>query len=272
MKISCCIPCDAWISEKRNKDPLTAYTRLMKGYQMIRSLGYDIAEATVGMVMALSLEEVNALQAAHRAGMFNIGACNCFIPGEYSIISDTKTTEKLYAYVENAICRMADLGVSYVVFGSGRARAIPENYDRSSAEAQIDAFLRWVDICCEKYGMTCVIEPLNKLETNWCNTVAEGAAIVRRLNLKNIGLLADGYHMACEAEPYTVITENCDILQHCHIASSDRTIPGRTAYESGFLAALKKIDYERIVTVECGFGDFHCEAKIAAEYLRKQLA
>ena len=272
MKISYCIPCDAWISEDGNMTPITAYTRLMEGYRMIRNLGYDTAEATVGMVMALSSEEVDALQAAHRDGTFYIGACNCFIPSDYSIISDTKTTEKLYAYVENAICRMAVLGVNFVVFGSGRARAIPENCDRTTAEARIDAFLRWVDTCCEKYGMICVIEPLNKLETNWCNTVAEGAAIVRRLKLRNIGLLADGYHMACEAEPYTVITENRDILQHCHIASSDRTIPGRTAYEAGFLTALKKVSYEGIITVECGFGDFHSEAQTAAEYLRMQLA
>ena len=119
--------------------------------------------------------------------------------------------------------------------------------------------------------MICVIEPLNKLETNWCNTVAEGAAVVRRLNLKNVRLLADGYHMSREDEPYSVLTDNRDILLHCHIASSDRRIPGGTDYEKGFLDTLKAMDYDGIVTVECGFTDFREEAGTAAEWLRARL-
>jgi uncharacterized protein (TIGR00255 family) len=68
------------------------------------------------------------------------------------------------------------------------------------------------------------------------------------------------------------LAENRDILLHCHIASSDRKIPGTTEYEGGFLDTLKKIGYDGIVTVECGFGDFREEAKIAAEWLRAKLA
>ncbi len=272
MKISCCIPGGSFMPQGEKEVPMSAYERLMEGCRVMRELGYDAAEATVGLIMALSEDETASLQAAYKAGEFSLDACNSFIPGHLPIITDETGTAALYDYVDAAIARMSSIGVRYVVFGSGRVRTIPEHADRAAAEAQIDAFIRQVDACCEKYGMTCVIEPLNKKETNWCNTVAEGAAVVRRLKLKNVLLLADGYHMACEGEPYANLTDNADILLHCHIASSDRKIPGGTEYEGGFLDTLKEIGYEGIVTVECGFGDFREEARVAAEWLRSKLA
>lgn len=271
MKISCCIPGGSFMPQGENEVPMSSYERLTEGCRVMRELGYDAAEATVGLIMALSGEEVAKLQTAYRAGEFSLDACNSFIPGHLPIITDEAGTAALYDYVDAAIARMASLGIRYVVFGSGAVRRIPEGYDRTAAEAQIDAFIRQVDACCEKYGMICVIEPLNKLETNWCNTVAEGAAVVRRLNLKNVRLLADGYHMSREDEPYSNLTDNRDILLHCHIASTDRRIPGGTDYEKGFLDTLKAMDYDGIVTVECGFTDFREEAGTAAEWLRARL-
>ena len=272
MKISCCIPGGSFMPQGEKEVPMSAYERLTEGCRVMRALGYDAAEATVGLIMALSDDEVTALQEAHHAGEFSLDACNSFIPGHLPIITDEEGTQALYDFVDKAICRMASLGIRYVVFGSGFVRRIPDDCDRAAAEAQIDAFIRQVDACCETYGMMCVIEPLNKAETNWCNTVAEGAAVVRRLNLKNVRLLADGYHMSREGEPYEVLVENRDILTHCHVASSDRKIPGTTEYEGGFIDTLKKIGYDGIVTVECGFGDFREEARLAADYLRTRLA
>ena len=272
MKISCCIPGGSFMPQGEKEIPMSAYDRLTEGCRVMRELGYDAAEATVGLIMALSEEETAALIEAHKNGTFSLDACNSFIPGHLPIISDEAGTKALYDYVDAAISRMSALGIRYVVFGSGRVRSIPEDCDRAAAEAQIDDFIRWVDACCGKYGMTCVIEPLNKKETNWCNTVAEGAAVVRRLNLANVRLLADGYHMACEGEPYSNLTDNRDILLHCHVASSDRKIPGTTDYEGGFLDTLSSMGYEGIVTVECGFTDFRAEAERAAVYLRNRLA
>ncbi len=272
MKISCCIPGGSFMPQGENEVPMSSYERLTEGCRVMRQLGYDAAEATVGLIMALTEDEVAKLQDAYRAGEFSLDACNSFIPGHLPIITDEAGTKALYKYVDAAIARMSSIGVRYVVFGSGRVRTIPEDADRAACETQIDAFIRQVDACCEKYGMICVIEPLNKLETNWCNTVAEGAAVVRRLNLKNVKLLADGYHMSREGEPYTNLTDNADILLHCHIASTDRKIPGGTDYEGGFLDTLKAIGYDGIVTVECGFSDFRAEAEIAAGWLRAKLA
>ena len=272
MKISCCIPGGSFMPQGEKEVPMSSYDRLTEGCRTVRELGYDTAEATVGLIMALSEDELAALQAAHKAGEFSLDACNSFIPGHLPIVTDEAGTKALYDFVDTAVARMSSLGVRYVVFGSGAVRRIPDGVDRAAAEAMIDAFIRHVDEACAAHNMTCVIEPLNRDETNWCCTVADGASVVRRLNLEHVRLLADGYHMSKEGEPYAVLTQNRDILLHCHIASSDRKIPGGTDYEGGFLDTLKSIGYDGIVTVECGFGDFREEARTAAGWLRAKLA
>ncbi len=271
IKTSCCIPGGSFMPQGENEIPLSPLNRLTEGRHVVLAQGYDCAEASVGMITALSEEDMAYLQAEHAAGRFDICSCNSFIPEQYPIITDAEGTKKLYDYAERAIARMASLGIRYVVFGSGRVRTIPETVDRAAGEAQIDAFIRHCDAMCGIYGMTLVIEPLNRKESNWCNTVAQGAAVVRRLQLEHVRLLADGYHMAQENEPMSVLIDNADILCHCHIASSDRRIPGKTTYEGAFLETLRAIGYDGVVSVECGFTDFSMEAKEAAAYLNAQL-
>ncbi len=271
MKIGCCIPGGSFMPQGENEIPLSPLTRLTEGSRVVRACGYDCAEASVGMITALSEEELAFLRAEYEAGRFAICSCNSFIPGQFPIVTDEAGTKALYDYAEHAIARMASLGIPYVVFGSGRVRTIPEDIDRAQGEAQIEAFIAHCDKMCGKYGMTLVIEPLNTKETNWCITVAEGAALVRRLQLQNVKLLADGYHMSQANEPMSVITDNADIIRHCHIASTDRKIPGSTAYENDMIDALKAIDYDGVVSVECGFTDFMTEAAEAARYLRDRI-
>ncbi len=272
IKISCCLPGGSFMPQGEKEIPLSPMERLTKGCSVVASCGYDCAEATVGMITSLSEEDYGALLAEYKAGRFRLDACNSFIPPTYPIVTDDAGTAALYAYAEGAIRRMAALGVKYVVFGSGAARRIPEDGDTAAAVAQVEAFVKKCDKWCGTYGMTLVIEPLNAKETNWINTVADGAALVRRLGSEHVKLLADAYHMSQANEPMSVLAENKDILVHCHVASSCRHIPGTTTYEGDFIDTLKEIGYDGIVTVECSFSDFASEAKTAADYLRARLA
>ena len=88
MKISCCIPGGSFMPQGEKEVPMSSYDRLTEGCRVMRELGYDAAEATVGLIMALSEDEVTALQNAYKAGEFSLDACNSFIPGHLPIITD----------------------------------------------------------------------------------------------------------------------------------------------------------------------------------------
>ncbi len=72
-----------------------------------------------------------------------------------------------------------------------------------------------------------VIEPLNRYETNFLNTVEETVAFIDSLGCENVGILADTFHMNIE-EPNIpqAIAQAGALLWHFHIADSNRWAPG----------------------------------------------
>ncbi len=273
--VNCCIPGGNFIPTWDKNRFMTTYECLTLGYPYLRSLGFDGVETAVARIMALDEADMARLQKEVQEGRFVLHACNGFIPAELPIVTDDAGKKTVYAYAETAIRRLSALQVPYVVFGSGTARRIPENVPYERGVSDIHDFLVHCNTVCADCGVTVVIEPLNQKETNWCYTVSEGAKLVRTWNLPHIRLLADGFHMACEGETTSVLTENRDILLHTHLANyPERSYPGNGdgIWETAFLKTLSAIHYQGAVTVECGFSNFAEEAPRAAAFMHDILA
>ena len=73
-----------------------------------------------------------------------------------------------------------EIGIKILVLGSSGSRSIPEGFDRAEAEEQFTGFLKKIAPAAEKYGVIVAIEPLQTQETNFINTVKEGAEIARK--------------------------------------------------------------------------------------------
>ena len=99
----------------------------------------------------------------------------------------------------------------------------------------------------------------------------EALAMAKRVNRKNIRVLADLYHIWQEVEPFTNIVEAGDWLAHVHIAEPvKRKYPGNDDFDfSDFFTALKAAGYDGRVSCECGFDDFERDVKVALNTLRK---
>jgi sugar phosphate isomerase/epimerase len=106
------------------------------------------------------------------------------------------------------------------------------------------------------HGVTVVLEPLNKGETNFFNSVAEGIGLVDAIAHPNIQLLADIYHMLREDEGPESILKAGARLRHCHIAEKEsRTSPGTKGDDfRPYFKALKAIGYQGGVSVEGKWG------------------
>ncbi|MFQ9802211.1 MAG: sugar phosphate isomerase/epimerase family protein [Clostridia bacterium] len=175
-----------------------------KAHQIIAEAGYSYSEICAGLLCELSEEEVARLAQAHGAGKLPLEVCNSFIPGDLPILEPGKQ-EALRRYTETVIARASRLGIDTIVFGSGKARRIPEGMSREEGIAGIHNFLRMCNAFGEQYDVTIAIEPLNRRECNVLNTVAEGAEMVHALQLSKVRLLADAFHMYCEAEDFSVL-------------------------------------------------------------------
>ena len=96
------------------------------------------------------------------------------------------------------------------------------------------------------------IEPLNRYETDFINTVDEGLHLCSLINHSNVGLLLDVYHMNIEEKNIcSSIKRAKNKLFHFHVAENDRGIPGSGTLDfDSIFETLKEINYSENVTLE----------------------
>lgn len=130
-----------------------------------------------------------------------------------------------------------------VFSGSGptaeeKARAVEVH--RQAAEAASDA------------GLTLALEPLNRFECYFLNTMADTKAYVEQVGHPNFGALYDTFHANIEeTDPVGVIALTADVIRHVHISENDRGVPGKghVPWRATF-AALRAAGYDGWLTIE----------------------
>lgn len=200
-------------------------------------------------------------------------AANCFLPAQLKCVGEGVDLPRLKGYADAAFRRARAAGIDTIVFGSGGARQLPEGFDRARAADQFVTLLRELGPIAERHGVTVVVEPLNRGECNFINTVAEGAEVVRRVGHPRVRLLADLYHMLRNGEAPESLAPAAPLLAHVHIAEREtRSAPGVKGDDfRPFLRELKRGGYDHRISFECGWGDLARELPVAVEAVRRQL-
>jgi len=118
-------------------------------------------------------------------------------------------------------------------------------------------------------GVEIGIEPLNRFETYFLNTAADGAKFCDEVGHPSIGLLFDTFHANIEEKTVgDALRSAAPHLKHLHTCENDRGTPGsgHVAW-SEFFATLKSIGYDRWMTIE-SFGFALGELSAAAAIWR----
>lgn len=118
-----------------------------------------------------------------------------------------------------------------------------------------------------------LLEPLNRNETWYVRTLADGAAICRDVNHPAFCLMGDFYHMGIEeTSDKGAFLSGAPWLDHIHLASRTRKLPGQDerSYIDGF-EGLKMIGYRGFCSFECGVnGEREVEIPKSVKFLRDQ--
>ncbi|MEJ2007713.1 MAG: sugar phosphate isomerase/epimerase, partial [Acidobacteriota bacterium] len=104
----------------------------------------------------------------------------------------------------------------------------------------------------QELGVTLCIEPLNRFETHFLNTLADAAELVHFVGEPNVQIHFDTFHANIEEHhPADSILAVASDLGHVHISENDRGIPGTGHVDwHGTLTALKRIGYDGWMTIE----------------------
>jgi D-psicose/D-tagatose/L-ribulose 3-epimerase len=248
------------------------YCGALKDIDLVKAAGFDYLEVRTSEVAALSdADFAQALARLHQANLPALSA-NLFIPASIKVTGPAIDKERQMEYVRHALDRVSRMGVTLVVFGSGGARAVPDGFSHDEAFAQLVDFGKRIAPEARARHITIAIEPLRHQETNIVNNSLEGLAWVNAVHDPNIQLMIDFYHFAVEKEDPSDILKVKDHLRHLHVANPNgRVIPAQwNEYDyAPFFAELRRIHYDRLISVEASTRDLRSEGPPSIALLRQ---
>jgi sugar phosphate isomerase/epimerase len=224
----------------------------------LKDLGYDAVE--------VAMRDPNDPEAKNVVTDFErIGLTAAMIGSAPSEFHDAGA-QRLRSLIDMSV-RLGAMGVNIGRFRG--TRSVGDLWEVSTGWMH-DAMKAGGDYAAER-GVKIYLEPYNRYETNFVNTVGQGAEYVREMNHPGIALMIDTCWMNSEdASLSGAVLSGGDLIEYVQIADSNRCYPGAGHIPFGdVIRALRHISYKGYLTVQI---DQKPEFKMAAEksinYLR----
>ena len=248
------------------------YCSGVKNVAAAKAAGFDYIELNTTEIAALTEADFERVVAEIKAAGLPVPVTNVFLPGTLKVTGPDVDPAAQMAYVTRAFDRLQRLGAQIVVFGSGGSRRVPDGFDKAAAWTQLVDFGKRIAPEARKRGITVAVEPLRSQESNIINTAGEGLRLVKDINDPVFQLMIDFYHLASEKEDPAIVIEARDSIRHLHMANPQgRVFP--LAWEefdyAPFFANLRKIGYDKRISVEASTKDLPGDAPRSIALLRK---
>jgi D-psicose/D-tagatose/L-ribulose 3-epimerase len=223
--------------------------------EKLRDMGFDGVEFPVETMSARDIELFAA--DCERLGMGRT-AVAVFNPNLYDPISPDASLRKaavnaLAEWSAKAKALNADLLSGPFFQGLGRLSGAPptdEEWNRA-----LDTLREGCQKAADN-GMRIALEPLNRFEMYFANTVAEAKRFVVELGLPPVGVLGDTMHANIEElDVAAAYLETMPHLFHVHVSESNRGTPGSGhGVPPALLKGLKDAGYDGWLTIEAFSG------------------
>ena len=258
----------------QNRPVQVGYCTPLRNLEAAKAAGFDYVELSTTEISGLSDAEFEQAAARIRQVGLPVPAMNLFLPATLKVTGPDIDRAQQMAYVRKAFGRLARLGTTIVVFGSGGARLVPDGFPKDQAFHQIVEFGRRIAPEARARGITIAVEPQRHEETNIINSAAEGLALVNAIGDPNFQLMIDFYHFAVEKDDPAIVVRARDHIRHLHMANPEGRVFPRTWDEydyAPFFAALRSVGYDARISVEASTQDLPGDAARAITLLRRAL-
>lgn len=258
-------------SKNATENAFAVFRGIRESAPAIHSLGYDGMELALKNPDEIKRSELGRILKDNSLCVSAISTGQVFAARSLMFTDeDREKREALYRDFTGFIDLASDFGGLVNV---GRVRGTIGNRRREEAENLfLDGMNRVLDYA-EKRGVTIILEPVNRYEIDYINTVDEGSRLVRKVGRSNFRLMPDVFHMNIEdAHMGEALRRASDTVEYIHLADSDRhgCGEGHLDFDEVF-AALKDIGFDSWCTVEClPLPDAYTAAKKSVEFLRER--
>ena len=100
-------------------------------------LGFDYVELSLSHIMNQTEYEYRDFRKTLETSRVGCEACHNFFPGSIRLTGEEADLERALEYAGRAIRRASKLGVEVIVFGSAKAKNVPEGFSPTRAWQQI---------------------------------------------------------------------------------------------------------------------------------------
>jgi len=242
-----------------------------KSIKKVADLGFDGAELAVRNPKDLKVENVIKIIKENNLEVPAIGTGQAYGEEGLSFSDPDEVIRKMAVERINDQIVFASNFNAQVIIGLIRGK-IEESINRIEAEEWTIDCLKKCTEFAKEYNIQLTLEPVNRYESNFINTLNEGIEFIKRVGASNLGLLADTFHMNIEeVSIYGSIIQAKNYITHVHFADSNRWAPGCGHIDfKKVIETLKKIDYQGYVSAEIlPLPDSDTAARITAETLDK---
>lgn len=215
-------------------------------------LGYDAIEISVRDPADPAVVACDAALRRHGLQLSAIATGQSFYSDGWS---PTSNDPKVWGLLGERMHRIIDLASPWeTIVVIGGVRGILTGSDEEQAvqyQRAVNAVRGYAEYAAAQ-GVSLVIEPINRYETNYINTVAEALQFIDDVGLDNLGVLADTFHMNIEeANLATSLRSAGDRIRHVQFTDSNRLAAGRGHIDFRELAAvLRESDYRGYLSTE----------------------
>lgn len=203
-----------------------------------------------------------------KAGITCCSVCGAFGPDRDlrgTPEAQSNSTKYLTALIDQAAILGAPVVAGPVYSAVGRRNA----EEPAAKKAQWKTVVKNLKPLCkhaQKRGVVIAVEPLNRFETDFINTVEQVLELIAAVGSPVLKVHLDTFHMnieqKCQAD---AIKKAGSLLAHFHACGSDRGTPGNDHIAWAEIAkALKKVKYDGGVVIESFTQDVKIIAAAAA--------
>lgn len=244
MKISC-------------QEQLIPGETIAEKWALARDIGFDAIELLGHGDLGLE-KRLPELRVAKKDGAAFSSVCVAM--GNFIGDADADARQDAITNLKSQLSVMAELGGTGVITPASYGKAASALARLSSplkADEQRQVVLDAAQELGEHAhgeGVFLLLEPLNRYETNFIHTLAQGVAVCEAVGLPSVCIMADLYHMNIEeADPNQAMRDAASRLAHVHVCDSNRNEPGTGHIDfTAACTALRDIGYDGYLALECG--------------------
>ena len=224
-----------------------------ESFALAAELGYDAVELHLRRPGDVEEDEISRLMEQYHLAVTTIGTGMAGVMNGLTFANpDTEIRQKTIALVCEHIRRALIWG-SAVTIGFLNGRIGSDLNERTRNRTNVIDCYHQCCKCAEKLGVTILLEPLNRYECDYINTMDDGIEMITAIGSPNVKLLADTFHMNIEEQDICQSLRRMgSMLGYVHLADSNRQIPGQGHIDIAAIAhTLRNCGYQGGIGLEC---------------------